>query len=151
MTSIDLNDAIFPVLFHADHKNVKISILIICFNTFVCYIDIDLQWGYLSNIWSLSSSCRWFISLIRYIWILPMLLIPSIMLCYFFEWGFVIHPDKSVLTPSQEIIVRGFVLSSKNMTLILTDQNKLKIKTLFISCLKNNHIFKLCLGIKNKV
>ena len=40
------------------------------------------------------------------------------------ELGFVIHPDKSVLSPSQTIVFLGFVLSSKNMTLSLTDDKK---------------------------
>ena len=33
------------------------------------------------------------------------------------ELGFVIHPDKSVLTSSQTIVFLGFVISSKHMTL----------------------------------
>ena len=31
------------------------------------------------------------------------------------ELGFVIHPDKSVLTPSQTIVFLGFVISSKHI------------------------------------
>ena len=51
------------------------------------------------------------------------------------ELGFVIHPDKSVLTPSQTVVFSGFVISSKHMTLSLTDGKKNKIKTLLINCL----------------
>ena len=51
------------------------------------------------------------------------------------ELGFVIHPDKSVLTPSQTIVFLKFVISSKNMSLSLTDEKKNKTKTLPINCL----------------
>ena len=37
------------------------------------------------------------------------------------ERGFVINPDKSVFTPSQTIVFLGFAISSKHMTLSLTD------------------------------
>ena len=37
------------------------------------------------------------------------------------ELGFVIHPDKSVLTPSQTIVFLGFVISSKHIILSSTD------------------------------
>ena len=40
------------------------------------------------------------------------------------ELSSVIHPDKSVLTPSQAIVFLGFVISSKHMTLSLTDERK---------------------------
>ena len=49
------------------------------------------------------------------------------------ELGFVIHPDKSVLTPSQTFVFARFIISSKHMTLSLTDQKKKKIKTLLIN------------------
>ena len=42
------------------------------------------------------------------------------------ELGFVIHTEKSVLTPSQTIVFLGFTISSKNMTLSLTDEKKNK-------------------------
>ena len=56
------------------------------------------------------------------------------------ELDFVIHSDKSVLTPSQIIVFLGFVISSKHMTLPLTDEKKNKIKTLIINCLHNHQI-----------
>ena len=56
------------------------------------------------------------------------------------ELGFVIHPDKSVLTPSQTIVFLGFVISSKHMTLPLTDKKKNKIKALLMNCLHNQQI-----------
>ena len=40
------------------------------------------------------------------------------------ELSFVIHPDKSVLTPNQATVFLGFVISSKHMTLSLTDERK---------------------------
>ena len=50
------------------------------------------------------------------------------------EVSFVIHPDKSVLTPSQAIVFLGFVISSKHMTLSFTDENKNIIKMWLINC-----------------
>ena len=41
------------------------------------------------------------------------------------ELGFVIHPEKSMLNPSQEIIFQEFVISSKKMTLTLTYEMKI--------------------------
>ena len=37
--------------------------------------------------------------------------------------GFVVHPEKSVLEPTQKITYLGFWLSSTDMTVKLTDQN----------------------------
>ena len=51
------------------------------------------------------------------------------------ELGFVIHTEKSVLIPSQTIVFLGFIISAKNMTLSLTDENKNKIKTIHTDCL----------------
>ena len=56
------------------------------------------------------------------------------------ELGFVIHPDKSILIPSQEITFLGFVISSKNMTLTLTAEKKEKIKALLVDCLTKQKI-----------
>lgn len=41
--------------------------------------------------------------------------------------GFVIHPDKSVLKPSQRITYLGVVIDSVSMTVCLTDERALKI------------------------
>ena len=51
------------------------------------------------------------------------------------ELGFAIHPEKSILIASQEIIFLGFVISSKKTALALTDKRKIKIKA---HCLNNN-------------
>ena len=56
------------------------------------------------------------------------------------ELGFVIHPDKSVLTPSKTIVFLWFVISSKHMTLSLTDHKKYKIKTLLLNCLHSQQV-----------
>ena len=45
-------------------------------------------------------------------------------LSLFHQLGFVIHPDKSVLIPTQRLTFRGFVLDSQSMTVALTG-NKL--------------------------
>ena len=41
------------------------------------------------------------------------------------ELGFVIHPDKSVFPPIQTIIFFRFIISSKHITLSLTDEKKI--------------------------
>ena len=46
------------------------------------------------------------------------------------KYGFTIHPDKSVLIPSQTIIVLGFVINSKDMTITLTTQKIAVLKSL---------------------
>ncbi|CAB4025485.1 Transposon Tf2-6 poly, partial [Paramuricea clavata] len=43
------------------------------------------------------------------------------------ELGFCVHPEKSCLIPSQEIIFLGNVLNSVTMTITLTDEKKQKI------------------------
>ena len=57
------------------------------------------------------------------------------------ELGFVIHTEKSVLIPSQAIVFLGFIISSKNMTLSLTDEKRNKIKALLAYCLSKYQIF----------
>ena len=41
--------------------------------------------------------------------------------------GFTIHPEKSVLTPTQNLIYLGFIINFKDMTLKLTEEKKQKI------------------------
>ena len=41
--------------------------------------------------------------------------------------GFTIHPEKSVLKPTQNLICLGFIINSKDMTLTLTEEKKQKI------------------------
>ena len=54
------------------------------------------------------------------------------------ELGFVIHPDKSVFTPSQEIEYLGFVIDSRDMTVTLTQAKKQTIAILCDEVLKNH-------------
>ena len=42
--------------------------------------------------------------------------------------GFVVHPEKSVLQPTQKLVFLGFVLDSINMTITLTCEKAAKIK-----------------------
>ena len=44
--------------------------------------------------------------------------------------GFFVHPDKSVLIPTQEINVLGFVINSKKMSVKLTPQKENNLKRL---------------------
>ena len=48
--------------------------------------------------------------------------------------GFVIHPEKSILIPTQEITFLGLIFNSANMTVKLTPERALKLKT---ACLEN--------------
>ena len=48
--------------------------------------------------------------------------------------GFVIHPEKSILIPTQEITFLGLIFNSPNMTVKLTPERALKLKT---ACLEN--------------
>ena len=43
--------------------------------------------------------------------------------------GFVIHPKKSILIPTQEITFLGFIFNSANMTVKLTPERALRLKT----------------------
>ena len=54
--------------------------------------------------------------------------------------GFTIHAEKSVITPTQEIIFLGFVINSIYMTLTLTQEKKNKIKELCIYILKQKRV-----------
>jgi hypothetical protein len=51
--------------------------------------------------------------------------------------GLVIHPDKSVSSPSQEVIILGFVVNSKTMTIRVTNEKKEKVKKFFIAAIEN--------------
>ena len=50
--------------------------------------------------------------------------------------GFIIHPDKSVLNPTQEIQYIGFILDSHNMTVRLTPPKATNIKVQFEKLLR---------------
>lgn len=50
--------------------------------------------------------------------------------------GFTIHPHKSVITPTQQLIFLGFMLDSKNMTISLTSVRANKLLELCNSLLK---------------
>ena len=41
----------------------------------------------------------------------------------------VIHPDKAVFNPTQQLIILGFVLNSVNMTITLTQEKALALQT----------------------
>ena len=57
--------------------------------------------------------------------------------------GFTVHPEKSVLSPKQEITFLGFIISSLEMTVRLTSDKKEKIMSAAHSILS-----KSCLSIK---
>ena len=44
--------------------------------------------------------------------------------------GFIIHPDKSVLIPTQEITILGFIINSRKMSVELTPQKEKNLKRL---------------------
>ena len=43
---------------------------------------------------------------------------------------FIVHPDKSVLVSTQEIIILGFVINSRKISVKLTPQKKKNLKRL---------------------
>ena len=47
------------------------------------------------------------------------------------ELGFTIHPEKSVLFPTKEIIFLGFVIDSVKMTITVTDERK---RSMYMIC-----------------
>ena len=49
-------------------------------------------------------------------------------LSLFHQLGFVIHPDQSVLIPTQRLTFLGFVLDSQSMTVALTGEQAVKVK-----------------------
>jgi hypothetical protein len=53
----------------------------------------------------------------------------------FLRLGFHIHPDKCVLIPTQEITFLGFVINSLSLTVALSQQKKLKLKSLCLQAL----------------
>ena len=53
--------------------------------------------------------------------------------------GFVIHPDKSIFIPTQEIIFLGFIINTRDMTVRLTVEKKEKIIGLGIGLLKTKN------------
>ena len=54
--------------------------------------------------------------------------------------GFTVHPDKSVLIPTQVIVFLGFVLNSLNMTVRLTPQKAEKLKNLCVEMLSRETV-----------
>ena len=54
--------------------------------------------------------------------------------------GFVIHPEKSAFLPKQIIVFLGFTISSVDMTVMLTDEKILKIKTLILQVLNSEKV-----------
>ena len=59
------------------------------------------------------------------------------------QLGLVIHPDKSVLIPKQNITALGFNIDSCLMTVSITDAKILKIQSLIQETLKNKDILKI--------
>ena len=56
------------------------------------------------------------------------------------ELGFVIHPVKSVLSPTQVITFLGFIIDTVNMTVTLTPEKKLKIRNMGIGLMSGEDI-----------
>ena len=53
------------------------------------------------------------------------------------DLGFVIHPDKSILHPTQILTFLGFIINTINMTVTLTPEKKSKIRSKALSLLEN--------------
>ena len=63
--------------------------------------------------------------------------------------GFVVHPDKSVLVPTQEITILGYVINSRKVSVKLTPQKEKNLKRLVnqLFSMKNPSIRFLAKGI----
>ena len=59
---------------------------------------------------------------------------------YLESLGFVIHPDKSILYPTQIITFLGFIINTIDMTVTLTLEKKKKIKSLGLGLLQSKNI-----------
>ena len=57
-------------------------------------------------------------------------------MCLFETPGFIIHSEKSILTPVQEICFLGFILNSQNMTISLTHDKILNMKNVCTKLMK---------------
>ena len=66
------------------------------------------------------------------------------------DLGFSIHPDKSVLLPTQKLEFLGFVLDSKAFIIFLTEKLKQKIHCLFswlpYSCIARSKVWSTVLS-----
>ena len=60
----------------------------------------------------------------------------------FLQLGFTLHPEKSVLLPSQTLIFLGFILDTVSMTVTLTQKKKDKLKSLCLEAL-NGEVFPI--------
>lgn len=56
------------------------------------------------------------------------------------DLGFVIHPDKSVLIPTQKLTFLGFVIDTRCMTVTLTQEKKTKIVKMGLGLLERPHV-----------
>ena len=54
--------------------------------------------------------------------------------------GFVLYPDKSAFLPKQIIVFLGFTINSVDMTVTLTDEKILNIKTLILQVLNSQKV-----------
>ena len=113
----------------------------ICFSLHVCQMDVDLLWEYLLKYLkyylSLGDNSVVHVDDLYLQGETSQACLDNISntIKLLKELGFVINTEKSVLTPSQAIVFLGFIISSKNMTLSLTDERKNKIKTILTDCL----------------
>ena len=56
------------------------------------------------------------------------------------QLGFVVHPRKSVLEPTQEVVFLGFILNSRDMIISLTPEKATKLKRLCLAAIDKQKI-----------
>ena len=56
------------------------------------------------------------------------------------QLGFVFHPRKSVLEPTQEVVFLGFILNSRDMMISLTPEKATKLKRLCLAAIDGQKI-----------
>ena len=70
----------------------------------------------------------------------------------FLKLGFTLHPEKSVLVPSQSLIFLGFRLDSAAMTVSLTQEKKAKLKLLCLKAFgKGNLVIRFVAQVIGKI
>ena len=58
----------------------------------------------------------------------------------FMKLGFTLHPEKSVLVPTQELTCLGFIINSHTMTVKLSVKKKDKLKALCLQALESEQL-----------
>ena len=140
MTKVDLKDAYFAIPIHEEDRSFLRFSALDCHFQFTC-----LPFGLSSAPWVFTKTLRPIITLLRELGVRLVAYIDDILvmaespqrardhtlgLIFLLEsLGFIVHPDKSITNPSQEIEFLGMQVHSKTMELRLPGQKLKKLRT----------------------